>query len=168
MIILEFDTKGEYVVDTSVIYSTIEAYPEEMADSSSMTHDELVDVRDRCFDIISSLEKSFIAIDDEGRIYKEYNNKVFLRYSNEYPTQWYIRMVECDRVKTKEVSSVDKTILSRVKRKYGLSPADCQFVFTSSRTNKRILLHRDSDYCNASGFINKHYKVKQIHVLKEV
>lgn len=158
-----FEPKGEYVVDTSVVYSSIAGYPEI---NSHMTPSELLAVRDICFEIISSLEPCFIAIDDENIIFKEYSEEVFDIYPNEYPTEWFNRMVASNRIRFMQVSPVNPEEISILKRRFRMPRPDCQFVFTASRTNKKILLHRDRHYENASGHIHKVYKVQQIHVLK--
>lgn len=156
----------EYVLDTSVLMSAVLNYAAEMKDQNPESNENYDIIHDVCFYILSELIRAKIAIDTSNMLKDEYEKKVFDKYPLDYPAQWYTMMERSGRIIPKNII-IDKYRKAEMHRFFGLSRIDCCLIHIAECTSSKKIFHRDNGITNASGYVNKHFGVVPVNVMRD-
>ena len=155
----------EYVLDTSVIKASILNYSDEMQRENPDSNENYEHIHKICFSVLSELIRAKIAIDAKQTIQSEYESQVFDPYPNDYPAKWFSYMESRGRIVTKKIQW-KKHLSTHMRKHFGLSKVDCCLIHVAERASSRKVLHREKGIQNAAGYINEHFHVEQVNVMR--
>lgn len=155
----------EYVLDTSVIRAANINYSKEMQEKNPDSNENYDHINSVCFSVLSELIRAKVAIDKKHTILFEYETQVFDPYPNDYPAKWFTMMESRGKIVPKDISW-EKDLSRHMQRHFHLSRVDCCLVHVAERASSKKVLHREKGISKAAGYINKHFGVEQINVMK--
>ena len=164
-IIAKISDNHEYVVDTSVIKASRLDYATEMRSMHPNSKSDYNKIQEVCFAILSELVRAKIAIDSGKKILHEYQEKEFDNNPNGFPAHWFSLMESRGKVSRKRIQ-LKLDLCRRMKKRFCLSKIDSCLAHVAEKTIVKQILHRDKGISKASGFIKKHFGVKEIDIMK--
>ena len=164
--IIKISNNHEYVLDTSVLMSSILNYAELMRKQSPDSEEDYDHIHEVCFIILSELNRASIALDTDKIIKGEYEEKVFGPFPNEFPSQWFVMMEKLGKIKPKKIT-INVKHKAQMKKYFGLSKVDCCLIHVAEETSSKQVLHRETGLLNAAGYARQHFGVKTVNVMKQ-
>jgi hypothetical protein len=111
------------------------------------------DLGDACVETLQRAIRIFaVVLDFEGFIESEYDRRIKEKPRDSFVSRWWIKLISqvgSRRLVSGTISQRDEARLRRVR----FDTADFTYVAVAKRAGKALLVHEDSDYCNAEDVI---------------
>ena len=124
---------------------------------------EPTELGDACFEVLQrSLRLFTIVFDHEGHIEAEYRARIAEKPRDSFIQRWYVRLtrqVGGRLFYSGALSVADAKILTNAR----FDPSDDAYVAVAKLARPAVLVHEDSDYCNAEDVIVRVASCRCIH-----